>query len=461
MLVQSFSGIRGIYGKDITEDTARKYAFVFSQSLRHRLKREPTVVVGYDTRDSSKSLKEAVLDSLFNVIDVGIMPIAAVQLAVREYKADGGIVITASHNPKEYNGLKFLDKDGAVLRPGNIDNIISGFSQISKLKEEKFMNNYLYSRELKNRVKRVFKSNMDLINKYSAFLKKTVGAAENKTKVILDVNGGAGIVLKEIISNLHLRNIRLVNDKKGEFKRAIEPTGRSLKYLEAMIKKEGAEFAAGFDCDADRVEIILSDGTIVDGNQLLALIADDALSRKKGTIVINDATSNVVRRIAEKHKCSVNEVEVGEINVVDEMLRLKSPIGGEGSNGGIIIPPSRCRDGILSILYLLRVINSRDKPLKELIDELPAYYTIQKKVVFRKGIDMAVIKARVKSYYSRKGYKVNETGGTSGGIKAIINKDSFVWFRLSKTEPNLLRIIADSDSMDFCRKLIEEAFSVL
>ena len=244
MLVQSFSGIRGIYGQDITEDTARKYAYVFSQSLRNKLKREPTFVVGYDTRSSSKSLKDAVFDSLFNVIDVGIMPIAAVQLAVRDYKADGGIVITASHNPKEYNGLKFLDKDGAVLRPAKIEDIIKGFAQIDKLKEEKFMSNYLYNGELKNRVKRVVKSNMDLINKYSAFLKKIVGAFENKRKVILDVNGGAGIVLREIISTLHLRNIKLVNDNKGEFKRAIEPTGRSLKYLEALIKKEGAEFAS-------------------------------------------------------------------------------------------------------------------------------------------------------------------------------------------------------------------------
>ncbi|MFH1324084.1 MAG: hypothetical protein ABIH64_02445 [Nanoarchaeota archaeon] len=461
MLVQSFSGIRGIYGKDLTEDTVRKYAYVFSQSLRDKLKREPTVVVGYDTRKSSTTLKNALLDSLFRVIDVGIMPIAAAQLAVRSYKADCGIVITASHNPKRYNGLKFLDKDGAVLRPSAVDKVIKGFGQISKIKEDRFMDKYIYGGELENRVKRVVKSNMDLIHKYSAFLKKTVGTFDNKRKVILDVNGGAGIVLKEIIANLHIHNIKLINNKKGEFKRAIEPNSRSLKYLENVVKKQGAEFAAGFDCDADRVEVILRDGTIVDGNQILALIADDILSKKKGTVVVNDATSNLIRGIAERHRCKVKEVEVGEINVVDEMLRLKSPVGGEGSNGGIIIPPSRCRDGILSLFYLLKIMDSSGKSLRELLDELPVYYSVQKKVAFKRKVDIRLFRAKLKSYYSRKGYKINETGGISGGLKILVDNDSFVWFRFSKTEANLLRIISDSTSLNSCRKMIEEAVSLL
>jgi len=455
MLIQSFSGIRGIYGKDLTDDIARRYAHVFNEFLRKRLNKEPLIVVGHDTRASSNDLKEAVFDSLFDIIDVGIMPVAAIELAVREYKADGGIMITASHNDPEFNGFKFLDKDGAVLRPDDINIVIKQFKNISNLSEEEFLDKHLYKEELKEKIKKVNKKNKDLIIRYSDFLKKIVGEIDNKVKVILDVNGGSGIILDEIIKKLGLANIKLINDKAGEFKRKIEPNEESLKYLKTIMKKENAEFAAGFDCDADRVEILLKDGSLVDGNYLLALIVDDILGKNKGIVVTNDATSNVVRRVAEKHDCEVKEVEVGEINVVDEMLKLKSPIGGEGSNGGVILPPSRCRDGILSILYLLKIINNRKKSLNQLIKELPKYYTLQKKIKVDKPID----RNKIKKYYLNKKYLIQETGDITGGLKIIINKNNFVWFRVSKTEPNLLRIIADSETES--KRLLAEACSLL
>ena len=108
MLVQSFSGIRGVYGKDLTDDIARRYAYVFNEFLREKLGKEPRIVVGYDTRLSNNALREAVFDALFDIIDVGVMPVAAVELGVREFMADGGIMITASHNEPEFNGFKFL-----------------------------------------------------------------------------------------------------------------------------------------------------------------------------------------------------------------------------------------------------------------------------------------------------------------------------------------------------------------
>jgi len=443
MLIQSFSGIRGIYNKDLTKDIAKRYSYVFKEFLKNKLNKEPTIVIGYDTRPSNKALKKAILEPLSNIIDVGIAPIPAIELAVRAYKADAGIAITASHNPPEYNGFKFLDKDGAVLRPKDINQIINKFQKTKKAE--------------KNKTKKIEKKNSNLINKYSNFLKKTIGNINNKTKIILDVNGGSGIIIKEIIKKLNIKNIKIINNQKGKFKRAIEPNKDSLKYLKNIIKDE--EFAAGFDCDADRVEIILKDGRLVDGNALLALITDNILEKQKGTVVTNDATSNIIKKIAEKHNCNVKEVEVGEINVVDEMLKLKSPIGGEGSNGGVIIPPERCRDGILSILYLLKIINQKQKPLKQLIKELPKYYNEQKKVKFNK--DIKIIKNKIKDYYLKKDYIIQETGDITGGLKAIIDKHSYIWFRASKTEPNLLRIIADSNSKTKTKKLLAEAFSLL
>ncbi len=437
MLVESFSGIRGVYGKELTDDAARRYAYVFYEFLKKKVGKEPLIVVGYDTRRSNKALKKAVFEPLTNIIDVGIMPVAAVELAVRKYKADGGIMITASHNEPEFNGFKFLDKDGAVLRPKDINEVIKEFRRVKELRI--------------NRKNKILKKNRDLIDRYAKFLLKIVGKIDNKAKVILDVNGGSGVIVKEIIKKLKLKNIEVINDRIGKFKRKIEPNEVSLRYLKKIMGN--AEFAAGFDCDADRVEILLKDGSLVDGNYLLALIVDDIL--KKGIVVTNDATSNVVRRVAEKHNCDVKEVEVGEINVVDEMLRLNSPIGGEGSNGGVIIPPSRCRDGILSVFYLLKIINMRKKSLRQLIKELPKYHTIQKKIKLSKKID----RNKIKKYYSK--YIIQETGDETGGLKIIINKNNFVWFRASKTEANLLRIIADSDSNIECKRLLAEACSLV
>ncbi len=468
MLIQSFSGIRGVYGKDLTEDIARRYGYVFNEFLKQKLKRranrQPLIVVGYDTRASSEALKQAMFDSLWDIIDVGIIPIAAAELAVRKYKADGGIMITASHNEPEYNGFKFLDGNGIILGANDINSVIKRYNKISTLSEEEFLDKYLYKKKDSGKIKRVFKKNRDLVNHYSHFLTKIVGKIKNNKKIIIDVNGSTAIVLGDILNKLRLNNIELINNEAGKFKRAIEPTKASLKYLKRVLQKKNAEFAVGFDCDADRIEILLKDGSLIDGNYLLALIADDILSRNKGIVVTNDATSNIIREIAKKYNSEIKEVEVGEINVVNEMIKLKSPVGGEGSNGGIIIPPSKCRDGILSFLYLLRIINKKNKSLKDLIKELPKYYTIQKKIKFDKVIGNKALKNKIKDYYSKslkQKYKFQETGGVSGGLKVVINQQTFVWFRSSKTEQNLLRVVADSNSKKECNKILSEALLVV
>ncbi|MDP2925014.1 MAG: hypothetical protein Q8N99_01450 [Nanoarchaeota archaeon] len=167
----------------------------------------------------------------------------------------------------------------------------------------------------------------------------------------------------------------------GVFQRLIEPNDSSLRYLQKYIVEQNADFAIGLDCDADRVEIVLREGNLVSGNDILAIIIEEILSEIKNpeekTIVVNDATSYLVKEIAEKYKANWQEVEVGEINVVDKMLELSSPIAGEGSNGGVIIPPTRCRDGILTILFLLKVLENKKTTLKELIKKLPKYHYVE------------------------------------------------------------------------------------
>ena len=464
VLIESFSGIRGVYSKDLTDNISVRYAYAFSKLLKGKEKEEIKVVIGRDTRISGEELRMSLIEGLeCNIIDVGTLPTAAIENAVREYKAKGGIIITASHNEPEFNGFKFLDKEGAVLNPEDSKKVIDAFHEIKDIDEEKFLANYLYKKNDLEHIQEVTKLEHDGLALYKKFVlsflnkKDRKAIKKSKIKIVVDPNGGTGIIAKEIFDELGI-NADYVNMEKGKFKRKIEPNKESLKYLQKEIRKYDAEFAAGFDCDADRVEIMLDDGKLVSGNQILALIVDEMLSEIKypeeETIVVNDATSYVVKEITENYNSKWEEVEVGETNVVNTMIGFDSPIGGEGSNGGIIFPPSRCRDGILTIVYLLKIIAKRKRSLKELVLELPRYYYIKEKIKLKQ--DFTKIRGKVIQDYLDEGFTVEETGDDTGGLKAI-KDNSWVWFRQSKTEDKVLRIISDSKDEKVAEELLKQA----
>lgn len=445
VLIESFSGIRGIYDIDLDKEIIKKYANAFSNYLVNR-KSNPRIVIGMDSRTSGNAIKNIFFDFLnAEILDVGILPTPIIENAVRAFSADAGIIITASHNEPEFNGFKFLDKDGAILRPKDINEIINNAHKI---------NNFLvFNNKITNK-------HQQAIEVYKEFIKNILGDFSSKRKILVDPNGGSGIVAKEIFSSFGI-NAEFVNMDYSKFKRKIEPTKESLSYLKEQINNQDAEFAAGFDCDADRVEFLLNNGELVSGNHILGLFADYILSKSSNpenqVVVVNDATSYLVKEISEKYKASFIEVEVGEINVVDKMNELNSIIGGEGSNGGIIITPSKCRDGILAVLFLLKIIEDREKNLSQLFEELPEYFYKKEKISLNQ--DFAPLRNKIKQYYILRGFLIPETGDSSGGIKAIKN-NSWIWFRQSKTEGNMLRIIADSKDKAACDNLLKEAISL-
>jgi len=454
-LVESFSGIRGIYGKDLNESVAIRYAHAYSNFLRNKTKKKsPVIVIGMDTRPSGRAILDAILGIIdMNFIDVGILPTPAIEFAVRHFNADGGIIITASHNEPFWNGFKFLGNDGAVLNEKDMNLVISNSKS---LKDFHKVND-----------RRIAEKHGEALKKYCEFVFDIVGKEniekirQAKMKIVLDPNGGAGAIAKKILEDAGVDVIG-INMNYGEFNRKVEPTEDSLIYLKNAIDKNKADFAAGFDCDADRVEILMGTGQLLSGNYILALAVDEILSNAKNprgqAVVVNDATSGIVREMALKHGARIKEVEVGETNVVQEMIRLKSLIGGEGSSGGAIISPSRCRDGILTLLIMLSIAAKRNKKLHELAHEMPQYHNLRKKIEFEpKNHDS--IKKSIKEYYSKKGFEIKETNGIKGGLKAI-SKDSFVWFRASKTESNVFRIISDSKSRNEAEKLMEEAVKI-
>ncbi|MBI4149151.1 hypothetical protein HY491_01765 [Candidatus Woesearchaeota archaeon] len=444
MRTESFSGIRGIYPADINEEICRDYAAAYLSLFS----KAPKLVVGCDTRASSLALKQAVMSALPNVIDVGVAPTPAVSFAVRQYGADGGIIITASHNPPEHNGMKLLRKNGGVLLPQDMQRVIAVFHR-------------------GNLVRQV---NQKIVDKHAHLLEMYLHYVLNLTRnqwvdairrqgfrIVTDPNGGAAaVILDEILKWLHVENIS-VNDALGIFRRQIEPTADALSSLPEITKKHNALFAAAFDCDADRLEIMLPSGKMLNGNQILALIVDEVLMEEKGIVVVNDATSGLVRRIAENHHADVHEVEVGEVNVVEEMLSCNSPIGGEGSNGGIIIPPGTVRDGILALCFVLRIMAKTGKSIEDLVAALPAYSTFSDQVKVASA-DIPHIREHIISSFPE--HPIQYTGDETGGIKIRFG-ESFLWFRQSKTEAGTYRVIADAPDAEAAQALLGRGKEVL
>lgn len=455
-LVESFSGIRGIYGKDLTESTAIRYAHSYISFLRNKTKKNNVaIVIGMDTRPSGIKLMDTIAGIIdANFIDVGILPTPAIEFAVRYFNADGGIIITASHNEPFWNGFKFLNSDGSILNEKDMNLVIQGSKSLKDFH--------------KIQDRKVTERNTEILREYTNFLFEIVGRENieniknSKQKIVIDPNGGTGAVSKKILEQAGVEIIG-TNMAYGEFNRKVEPSEDSLIYLKAMIDENNADFAAGFDCDADRVEILMQNGQFLSGNYILALVVDEILSNARNPrsqiVVVNDATSNVVRDVTEKFGAKIREVEVGETNVVEEMKKSKSMMGGEGSSGGAIIAPSKCRDGILTLLTVLSFVSRKGHKLHSLVEEFPKYYNLREKIEFEpKKHDS--IKIYIKNHYLSKGFEIRETGGIKGGLKVIPDNTSFVWFRASKTESNVFRIIAESDKKEEAKRLLEEAVSV-
>jgi len=454
-LIESFSGIRGIYSKSLTDLVAVQYTHEFYNFLKRKNKKtNATIVIGRDTRPSGQHI----LDSIINLVDanfinVGIMPTPGVEFAVRNFEADGGIMITASHNEPMWNGFKFLDNDGGILSGKDMDILINShksFKNFHRIQERRIADKRNETNE------RYIEFVLDVIGKKDIEKIRNAGL-----KVVIDPNGGAGAIAESMLKKAGV-DVVAVNSEYGTFKRKVEPNEESLKYLQKDINEENADFAAGFDCDADRVEILMKNGEILDGNYILALSVQDVLSRQKEPkhkfVVVNDATSGVVNEIVKNFGAKLVEVEVGETNVVHQMYKLKAVIGGEGSSGGVILPPSRCRDGMMTLLNVLAIIAKERKPLHQIAGGLPKYYTLKAKIEFD-AEKHGSIKDHLKKYYSRNGFQIKETGGIKGGLKAQ-KGNSFVWFRASKTEGNVFRIIIDSKDKTEAENLLNEALKV-
>ncbi|MBD3355350.1 hypothetical protein GF361_05180 [Candidatus Woesearchaeota archaeon] len=475
MLTESFSGIRGIFGKDITSEVIENYALSYSDFLKKKFS-SPLIILGMDTRPSSSSIKEDMkkifLEQGIKVYDVGFNTTPAIQHGVRHYNAEGGVIISASHNEPNWNGWKFLRKTGSVLKPWEIQEVITN-------------SKYHGSRD-KNKPEQIGVSEEkgpELRESYINFILNHIGKKgvkdihDSKFKVIVDPNGGAAAtVITPLLERLNVEAIGK-NMSLGVFNRLVEPNEKSLAYLAYYVEDLDANLGAGWDCDGDRVELVIPNssrfskerGRMLSGNYILALIVEEVLSEYKKTgpkVVTNDATSDLIKDIAEKHGAQTVEVEVGEINVVDKMDKLNSPVGGEGSSSGGIVPPSKCRDGILSLVQILHLMAKRKKKITEILEDFPPYYSSRTNI--KCSPDLAVkVRKKLEDYWGKNENieEIRKTGDKTGGLKIIRKKTKhgpgWIWYRASKTEKGVFRIITDAQSKLYADKLLamgEKAF---
>lgn len=461
MLVESFSGIRGIFKEDLKDDIIKRYALSFSRFLKEN-KKEKKVVIGMDPRPSSahirEEMKKVFLEQGIDVFDVGFNPTPAIQHGVREFKAGGGVIITASHNEPEWNGWKFLSEKGSMLAVEDVRKVIDNRTKKFEPSDEKRGTDTDRSAELRESYINFV---LDLVGE-----KGLEAIRKSNLKVVVDPNGGAArVVIKDLLEKAGVEAV-YKNMNLGVFNRLVEPNEKSLAYLAFYVEDLKADLGAGWDCDGDRVELVIPNnsdfvkrnGKMLSGQYILALLVEEVLSNYKGRnkiVVVNDATSNVVRDIAEKHFAKVEEVEVGEINVVEKMDELNAPVGGEGSSSGGIFPPSRCRDGLLTLMMILRLMAEREKRLADILEEFPQYYTSRTKVKCPPEIAVK-IREEIEKYWKEKEFikEIRKTGDQTGGLKIIRKDDGWIWFRASKTEAGIFRIISDAKSKEYADKLL-------
>ncbi len=435
----SVSGVRGIIGDSLTPETVVKYVSAFGQ--RHK---GQAIVVGGDPRVSSSFIRPIVNATLMasgcRVIDIGITPTPTVEIAVKTLKAAGGIAITASHNPMEWNGLKFIGPDGMFLPERDV------FSLFQEADQRK--RSYVSWEELGEEEKYESAVTDHLQQIYGLPYLDLDKIRSKKFKVALDcVNGAGGVIIPTLLSELGCEVIALNTATTGNFAHAPEPVPQNLVDLALAVKKNKADLGIAVDPDVDRLAMISNEGNPLGEEYTLALAVKFLLSKKLGHVVVNLSTSRVIDEIAQYYNVLLFKTKVGEINVSQRMKEVEAVIGGEG-NGGVILPEVHLgRDAATGIALILQALTEFDGTIAQLKQSLPQYYILKDKENV-KNIDSE----KVIDHFSEK-FK-NEQLDLTDGLR-IDRADSWIHLRKSNTEP-IIRIIVESRTPEISWRILQE-----
>jgi len=421
----SISGVRGVVGQSLTPKLLTRFAQAFGTHTG-----SGTIVIGRDPRTSGEMVKHAVVAGVLStgsrVVDIGMCPVPTVQLQVRHRRAQGGIAITASHNPPEWNALKFIGSSGLFLDAGQARELLDIYHQGEYTK--------VGGRELRT-VEQVegatdlhIKSILDVLGP----LPKT----SKKLRVVLDSCNGAGsFVGPKLIEALGAEVIPLNVTPDGSFPRAAEPVAENLGELCKTVKEQRADVGFAQDMDADRLAIVSEQGDAIGEDYTLVLAMLYVLGREPGPVVANLSTTSAVVDIAKKFDCPVFLTKIGEVNVTDGMRQHAAVIGGEG-NGGVIYPRINfARDSLVGMALVLHLLAESQKTVTGLLESVPRYSMVKEKMPCPSDRISTVLKI-VRQEFAK--FQMD----TRDGVK-VIQPDGWFLVRGSNTEP-IIRIVAEA-----------------
>lgn len=453
-LIKSISGIRGTIGGNVGENLtpidAVKFASAYGTFLKNSLQKDKlTVVIGRDARISGPMIHQLVMQTLvglgINIIDLGLSTTPTVEVAVPLEKADGGIILTASHNPKQWNALKLLNNKGEFLSGAEGSLILEiaesdsfDFADVDSLGTITEITDYM-----DRHIDEVL--NLKLVD--------VEAVKSKKFKVVVDgVNSSGGIVIPDLLKKMGVEVVELYCEPNGHFPHNPEPLKEHLADICELVVKEKADFGIVVDPDVDRLAFISNNGEMFGEEYTLVAVADYVLSKTPGNTVSNMSSSRALRDVTEKHNGMYEASAVGEVNVVELMKKNNAIIGGEG-NGGIIYPEIHYgRDALVGVALFLTHLAQQDLDVAALRASYPAYYMSKNKIELTPEINVDAILEEIQKIYA------NEKISTVDGVKIDL-ADSWVHLRKSNTEP-IIRIYTEAPTQtaadNLAQKILKE-----
>lgn len=450
-LIKSISGIRGtiggrsgdgLGGVDIVKFTAA-YAEFIKRSTDGKARK---IVVGRDARLSGKMVSHLVCGTLMamglDVINIGLATTPTTELAVTSEGADGGIIITASHNPTQWNALKLLNASGEFLNDAEGKQVIA----IAEAEDFSFAEVFELGHEYKNETYN--ERHIDMVLSLPLVDVDAIRKAE-LTVAVDAVNSVGGVIIPRLLRALGVKEVIELNcEPNGKFAHTPEPIPENLTQIAEVMRTSDADCGVVVDPDVDRLALVMENGEMFVEEYTLVAVADYVLSHTPGSTVSNLSSSRALRDVTRAHGCEYNAAAVGEVNVVAKMKETGAIIGGEG-NGGVIYPELHYgRDALVGVALFLTLLAKSGKKMTELKATYPQYAIAKNKITLTPETDVDAILRAAKEHFK------NEEINDIDGVK-IDFADSWVHLRKSNTEP-IIRIYSEASTMEQAEKLAEE-----